>query len=343
MKFIKTLEAFIQKNDNLLIVEKGTELFHGTGEVFNKSNLKPGYYDKVLWTCDSSVIAQTYIPISSYTHISTRTLANPRFDERVRNIQKQLGIEYDYNHVKFEGDRAVSYKSAPVFKEFEDKYYDNRKQIQLLNGEYTELKNKLANKKPSNEEIAKREELYAKIKELENKLYNEESIETLQNDYINNKLKEFGYTPTSENDDMHHGCSWKLKTGSIDGKNILLPFDYKTNGRLLIIKPKRDIKIYDTTIGGKRNSDLTDLDYHKHNWFEKAEKSGYDGIRITDFAQSVDNGNVGHLSIGLFEKTLKDVIIDEIPAVHQELDSYFGSDWKSPEYKDYKLKINKSV
>ncbi len=108
-------------------------------------------------------------------------------------------------------------------------------------------------------------------------------------------------------------------------------------GRLFIVVPKRDLKIYDTTWGGTRDGDLTDVDYHKHNWFETAREKGYDGIRITDFAQSEDQGNFGHLSIGLFRNTLKDVNIEEVTASHQLIgNAYEKKDWHSPEYKNFK-------
>lgn len=50
------------------------------------------------------------------------------------------------------------------------------------------------------------------------------------------------------------------------------------------------------------------------------EQAGYHGVKINDFAQSVNMGNVGHVSIGLFRDTLKYVrIAGEEDAVHDEL------------------------
>jgi hypothetical protein len=99
------------------------------------------------------------------------------------------------------------------------------------------------------------------------------------------------------------------------------------------VTPKRDLKIYDATMGGKREPDLMDVDYHRHDWFQRAMSQGYDGIRITDYAQSIDQGNFGHLSIGLFQNTLKDVDIEEIDAQHHPLEkAYQAHDYRSPEY-----------
>lgn len=42
-----------------------TSLFHGTGELLN-GPLRPGAYDAVFWTAESSAVAQTYIPTSGF-------------------------------------------------------------------------------------------------------------------------------------------------------------------------------------------------------------------------------------------------------------------------------------
>lgn len=46
----------------------------------------------------------------------------------------------------------------------------------------------------------------------------------------------------------------------------------KWEGRLFIITPKEDLKIYDLTMGGKSEGDLTDLEYNKLDLFRKVEK-----------------------------------------------------------------------
>jgi hypothetical protein len=48
--------------------------------------------------------------------------------------------------------------------------------------------------------------------------------------------------------------------------------------------------------------DLMDVQYHRHDMFQKAKQDGYDGIKIDDFAQLEEYGNFGHASIGLFYK-----------------------------------------
>jgi hypothetical protein len=57
-------------------------LFHGTGEPI-KGPLMPGGYDNVLWTSDSPVIAQSYIPNSGITMYMSRP-SSYRMTDRVR-------------------------------------------------------------------------------------------------------------------------------------------------------------------------------------------------------------------------------------------------------------------
>lgn len=348
MRFLKLYEAFIQESEFLLIVEKGTELFHGTIEPFNKEDIRPGGYDKVLWTSDNSAIAQTYIPVSSLLYTNTRSFVEPR--KQMVDMQKQIGIDYDYSQVEWEGIRAISYKIAPCFRKMSDEEYKLRDEYIKLNAEFEKAKKDFSktvndmlesgiDKQKYTEYTSKQRQI---ISDLEDKMeiakekwYNNK-LNKKENQFVNTKLYELGYKPTSESEyDGNH--NWKLKTNTVDGKQKIMPSNWKETGRLMIIKPKRDLKIYDYTLGGKREADLTDLDYHKINLFRSIEEKGYDGIRITDYCQSVDEGNFGHLSIGLFRNTLKDVEIDEIPAVHQELGQFYMSrDWETPEYKEYK-------
>jgi hypothetical protein len=273
-------------------------------------------------------------------------LAKPMLNKIDRKMQEQLGIFYDYSKVEFEGNQPKSFSMPPVFKEFYDLYYKNREELNNLRTEYEELKKRLTTDELRNDrelrkvEIEKMLKMEDIIKEKENKYYYEEAIETLKNNYVNEKLKELGYEPRSI-DNRYNNYSWKLKYGydKEDDDKMIKPADYKSPGRLFIVKPKRDLKIYDTTEGGKREADLTDEDYHKHSWFRIAEEKGYDGIRIADHCQSgEDRENIGHLSIGIFRNIIKDLEIISVPAIHHELGQFFGTDWETPEYKAYKSK-----
>lgn len=328
-------EALKQLNDNDIIVETGTELFHGTVEEFPIQELSVGGYDSLLWTTTDSAISQTYIPESSVSvGLNTGHITKPSQGILIPNIQKMFGVNYDYSEVTFDRGRATSYKEAPIFEKASEYFYSIGKQLFEKSQEINKVKEELKNKKydeATDEDIKTLNKLESEYENLRKK-YNEYNLDKIKNKHINSNLRKLGYKPDYERDDTEE-LKWDLKVNN----NELQPADYKSPGRLLIIKPKRDLKIYDATNAGKLEGDLMDLDYHKHEWFEKAKELGYDGIQINDFAQSVDMGNFGHKAIGLFKDTIKDVSIKEIPAVHQELESHYKSrDYESPEYKEYK-------
>lgn len=331
---VKLFEAVKNISDNEIIIDAGTELYHGTVEEFDIKNLRVGGYDRLFWTTTSSAIAQTYIPTAG-VHIFTSSehISMPTEDPTMQNIQRQFGIEYDYSQVKFEGHRATSYPTAPVFKENNDKHY---KLQELGYQKYLELKKYEEMSKTANDEELT-DDFFKKYEQVENEYRNyydtanqQYNIKRFQNNYVNEKLEALGYKHTGYDDNYNLNFGWKI---SIDNDQ-LQPADYRTQGRLIIITPKRNFKILDTTNRGRREGDLTDLDYHKHDWFEQAQKNGYDGIKINDFAQSTDMGNVGHTSIGLFQNTLRDVNAEEIQAQHPNLSPHYQSgDWQSQEYK----------
>lgn len=84
-------------------------LFHGTIENFS-GKLRSGGYDNMIWFSDSPKIAQLYIPISGITaYLSADNIIRPSKKSYVQELQKQLGIEYDYSKVEWEGQHAKSY------------------------------------------------------------------------------------------------------------------------------------------------------------------------------------------------------------------------------------------
>ena len=139
---MKTFKQFINESNNNyeLIIKKGHKLFHASGEKFTLP-LKVGGYDKILWTTEQSGISQTYIPVSKSTiYINTNFLTEPIYNESERNIQKQLGINYDYSNVKWYDQYTSSYKVPDIFK---DLYEENQKKLDELNNftnKYDDLK-----------------------------------------------------------------------------------------------------------------------------------------------------------------------------------------------------------
>lgn len=66
------------------------------------------------------------------------------------------------------------------------------------------------------------------------------------------------------------------------------------------------------------DGDLTDLEYHDHPAFARAQSAGYDGVIINDFAQT-NVGNFGHVSCGINANGLRKLDFLRIDATHYPL------------------------
>lgn len=340
-KFINNYQEFLFENKDSTVssitIPKGEILFHGTMEKYDASKLRAGGYDKVLWTATDSVTAQSYIPTSgSKIHVSSEHLIKPSNDEATQNIQKAIGIDFDYSKIKFDNmGRATSYPPAPVFNDIREKYLDIQEKYREVKKEVKELSNIKG--------IFKDKELIQLLKqkvkeeqELEDLYFDKHNVEKNKLRYVNEQLRKMGYTPQHEDSGLRH--SWKIK---LDSNNILRA-DENVKGRLIILEVVEDLKIYDYTLGESIEGDLTDLDYHKIDLFRIVEKKGYDGIKINDFLQSDIEGNVNHISIGIFNSSISKVRVkDVIEATHPQdlMDRYRNHKGRSSEYEKYlKLK-----
>ena len=298
----------MKKND--IIIPVGHKLYHGTGEEYLSKKIKSGI-DNVFWTSEYPEISSTYIPVSgSILYTNSSLLSKPSVQEDINDIQHQLGIFY--KDIKKHSVYIDSYRESPVFVNFSKTYNELLTTLVKLD---KKIKDRINDENLNKEDFEELFKLQEYQKELERKLVNSD-IQKHKNEYVNQKLKELGYEPSSVRSEFDKNYDWKLKNTSKNGKTIILPASYRLQGRLLTIIPKRDLKILDMTLGSSIEGDLMDLDYHKIDVFKKAEELGYDGIKINDFAQIEGVGNYGHHSIGLFKNTLKDVNVSEQPAEH---------------------------
>jgi len=256
-----------------LIIPEETLLFHGTSEPFLSEEITGGGYDRVLWTADTSTVAQTYIPISgSYSITGARELAYPSKDPVILQIQHFIGIYYDLFSVEWDYmDRAISYwmpegwDHVPTFEEVEG------------------------------------------------------------------LMDELGW----EKNNYGH---YVLRSSYINGVSRLHLPGEKKPGRLFIFKVIVPLRIFDSTYGGEIEGDLMNVEYHNLSLFQKADKAGYDGIKINDFGQSGYYGNFNHTSIGLFERAKKKMGWVTVPAVSFDWDDDTPiSEKDTPEYKDFLL------
>jgi hypothetical protein len=331
-------EALRQISPTEIIIEKGDVLFHGTVEPFDKSELRTGGYDNLFWTATDSVISQTYIPAATTRiHTSSDNIARPTKDPLVREIQKNLGIEYDYSQVEFVGNQARSYPLPPIFANHWGEYNAASDALRAVEKQITEYRTKSESPDLRNLDAVARRQFFKEWRQLEDqkkelqKKWFEVDPQRKKIKYVNEKLTALGYKPNGRNE-ADSNNNWTLK---IDNDGLVSP-DHKAKGRLFICTVLRDLKIYDNTYGGQIEGDLTDVEYHSHELFQKKQSEGYDGVRINDFLQSEHHGNVGHKSIGLFKHAIKFLDIDEIEAVHPDLEKHFDSrDWRSDEYINY--------
>lgn len=310
----------VQKGQDLYL-EPGTTLFHGTGEEI-EGDLRPGGYDSLLWTTDSSIIAQSYIPVAGITSY-TQTSSFTKPSKNLEDAQKQLGIVFDANYD--ERGHAKSFATiAP--QEFKDANENNRKALRKLielekesNKIKEEMKIRYKNKYEFSEEdkiqldkdIETENNIIANLKSAE-EAYRNSNPDVIKNRYVNKKLEELGYKPSSK--DYNENYQWKLK----EENNKILPADYRVKGKLYIIKLKRKMKIYDMAMGNE--PDLTERQYHELETFQWARENGYDGVKINDFAQTETHGNVGHTSYGFFKDSIKDLDIKSIDNVSHPKD-----------------------
>lgn len=359
-KFIKAYNQFVNesKENNDLIIPKSTELFHSTVEDFDIKDLTTGGYDNILWTSKQSSISQTYIPVSGSRMFSkTSNFHRPSFHENSRNVQRQLGILYDYDKVEFDNrGNATSWVTPDIWKKESDKaqlwankHYELSKKIRDIKKELEKSEEEFRDKRETMSSEERKEFRNYQSKFILEIINLEKKYETQSKEYnkkgtskgyeyetINKALRELGYEPT-ESYGSDNDYTWDLKMSHNADGDIILPADYRANGRLLIIKPKEDLRIFD--YAGDNDGDLMDLDYHKLELFKKVEADGYDGIRINDFAQIENVGNFGHESIGLFKSTIPKLDIKSIPAVHPT--NFYNNhmntgDYESKEYKEYK-------
>lgn len=317
-----------------IIIKSGIKLFHGTGEEFDVSSLRPGGYDKIFWTTDSSVIAQSYIPVSGVSTISTTEWLikpsspyaeqfgviysdiekAPNGDVRSWRMQNKTlqNINEEYHRLSRASMDADKNKYA-VIKEYEKFSFDN-----IENQDDPDVREK-------RKELRYDAKIAVDNAEKTEKELRDYNVNQKKNDYVNDQLYKMGYKPT-EFDDYSHNHTWNLKLD----RDTILPSDYRMKGRLLVVTPKRDMKIFDISTG---ESDLTDVQYHKLDLFDKLMENGYDGVKIDDFAQTEHQGNFGHRSVGFFKNAMKDLDIKEIKDVVHPIDM---NKEESDEYSKYK-------
>ena len=245
-------------------------------------------FDGCLWVTQSQTIARTYIPTApGKVYISLSCLAcAPDKRSSTADYQKQLGFEYtDINYKDY--TQAQSYTPPVIQQELmKDTPYPDKKDF------------------PDFDSKNYRHPYY----EASDKWHKEQDKRFKQ--WVKDRLKELGYEPNSENS---YDSGYILKTKYTNGHDTILP-NKNVEGTIITFENLEPLKIFDMTEGGKKDGDLMIPDYRKLDTFKKLTEAGYDGVKISDFAQVEGHGNVGHTSIGIFPAA-----ISKVKEVNREL------------------------
>jgi hypothetical protein len=241
-------------------------LFHGTCEPI-EGRLQPGGYDGVFWTSDSPMIAQSYIPASGVS-AGFSFPSEWALNERVRPPDKRS------TSVEFSAAIQMGHQLKSV------KYNEyGRLQSYAWHGDLSQ---------------------WPTVSQVMNFLDSLGYSKTNKNNYTWVKCEQLRDLPIKMNE--RSGSEDALEESENLLIQTLLPSSHRMKGQLWLL-PKLDFKWMDIAAG--KDSDLTDLDYHKHSTFRYAKDHGFDGIIINDFAQTDEWGNLGHVSYGLFDEAIK--------------------------------------
>lgn len=133
------------------------------------------------------------------------------------------------------------------------------------------------------------------------------------------KLEALGY----EDDPDNSGIRWSPKYGLLLGNGWeVMPADWQEQGQLISIRVRQPISLYDMT---EDEGDLMNPQHLEIDKFNKLQEAGYDGVRINDFLQHKEWGNVGHESVGLFASGLAKIDYHDIePATHPSSEELMG-------------------
>jgi hypothetical protein len=285
LNFKKWLES-IDYDSQVVIVEKGEILYHGTLESYDMRKIRPGGYDKVFWTTDSLYIAQSYIPRNgSYSNMSTQhILDEPKYFQSLGISDKIIRKAWEIHKRGLEKLRHAD----EIMKQF-DKIY---------------------REKEARNDFEYKDDFFSNWEKAENdyKKYQQEwrVHDDILSAFVYRKMTALGYKP----DGRVHKTFTRWDRVLTDKNGKILPASHKSIGQVLRLECQRDFKMFNMAY--RKEGDLTDVDYNKINTFRKIEEEEYDGVVINDFAQILNKGNVGHLSVGFFQHALQDLKVTKI-------------------------------
>lgn len=301
---------------------KGSILFHGTCENLS-GHLRPGGYDQVAWFADTPTIAQLYICGAGDTTVFQLDQLFHSSDHDYTQIRNYLGIkripmeQAIYWNVRWDVPEPNGWSEDPMIKITQKDILRHKENTKLLR-----------------EDMGKKEEGNPLIPHLEKAIQKKlEKIKELKQDIQHYReldmyrkadllMEEKGFRRIGKRKD--HVPLQSTFEARFDNNQLIPPGEHKM-GTLIIAQAKRDMLLWNKAAG---EGDLMNVQYHDLKGFRDAEMLGLDGVLIDDFAQSVKYGNIGHLSVGLFDHALLDLRFKKIKAPYRE----FKQDYKTEDY-----------
>lgn len=290
----------ISLKDKVVIIPTGEKLYHGTGVSFDVRKVGTGGYDSILWTTNNPIVSRYYIPS---THGATMFVQLERSiihqflnkeDPWYSIVTKQLGISPSMAKVLLDKASKINNAWVRLYNlndEHRRRYKILEKEVDLVYKSGDEKRMDKIDEEMDGvlKDWNRTEDVLRKFKSIDNFYYLGKAIAQ--------RLEKLYHYKLTKGD-----TSYDKMFFAEDGS--LLPANHKIKGKLIVLVPKRNLKLYNHAHGIE--GDLMDVQYHDHDVFRSVESKGYDGIVINDFAQSDVHGNVGHISYGLFRSTIKD-------------------------------------
>lgn len=357
---------------SVVVLPKGSYLFHGTCEQFDTDELGPGG-DGVAWFAGNPVIAQIYLcREGARIYFSAEDVLHPmESSPEIDFVREYIGAEKNEGgYWDVEWLRPLHAEELRLLAKVDRLEKDKAKaesEIQVLSAKIdnplVEEANRIDNRisqieeelmRGATEALEEQDHLFQLLDEVESKLPQEtlmangrlrvlqanlEAIEEMLEEEsralerwktqkgallrLKSKLKDAGFT-------NHRGDTF---VRSSIGR-FLAP-DEHLMGKLVVARTTRDLRLWRKASG---ESSLLDLQYNDIRGFRDAEANGLDGVLVDDFAQSHEWGNYGHLSVGLFRKTMRSLQIRSVPAHYREpVDGQKTPEWSGPTTDLHKL------
>jgi hypothetical protein len=326
------------------IVPSSALLFHAQA---HSGPVRVSGIDKLAWFADNPASAQLYLPphpVGGVTSGPSWRIAFPCRRDEIQELQRHLGIEFDLSEVgewgeddapKWSGDHSGNRVLCPECggggknSTYAADLALREKQLGQMADLFSE----------SREDAAKRFEdpptdqcprCYGSGTIWREKKYIPKGMtREVRDSDLEKLLRAKGFK-----EPVRGRGGWQVRR--IPGRNYNLictvsrnedgsisPDAPPASGFLWVAKPKRPLRVGHNLGGGGYGANDFAL-------FGAALERGLDGVQIYDEAQSVEQGNIGHYSVGIFKHVLRELRFKGVPARYHEWKGW--GDTTTPEW-----------